>query len=101
VSFSFDSVEYGSGCPGDVYGFSWCLVDMVLYLAVDIWLSLVPPGLVVDMCLSYASQDLGRQYGLIIHLAGIGVDMYFSSSLQDMVSTWVLSYIYKVWLSSS
>lgn len=44
MSFNFDNVVYGSGCLGDVYGFSWCSVYMVLYLAVDMCLLSVPPG---------------------------------------------------------
>lgn len=53
VSFNFDSVGYGSCYSGDVYGFSWCSVDMVLYLVVSKCSSLVRPGLIIDMGVSF------------------------------------------------
>ena len=56
---NFNSVDYGLGYPGDVYGFSRFSVDMVLYLAVDMWLSSVPRG-------------FGHQHVIVIRLAGFG-----------------------------
>lgn len=63
MSFSFDSVDYGLGCPGDVYGFAWCSVDMVLYLAVEIWLSSVSLG-------------FGYQNVFVVHLTRFGLSIW-------------------------
>lgn len=90
IQFSFDSFEsvgYGSSCSGNVYGFSWCPVEMVLYLAVDFCSLIVPPGLVNDMCLSFASRDLG----FVINFAGFDVDMHFVVHSQVFLSMGSLS----------